>query len=50
MKPEMWNIGNTPSATVSGPAKLQIDPPMVLCISVRWLCMQPLGRPVVPLV
>ena len=43
----MWNIGTTPKATVSGPAWVHC-PATALAISVRWLCMQPLGSPVVP--
>ena len=50
MKPVMWNIGTTPRLTASGVLKPQMAEAITLCISVRWVCMQPLGRPVVPLV
>ena len=43
----MWNIGTTAMLTVSAPDQPQA-PPQVLAISVRCVCMQPLGRPVVP--
>ncbi len=43
----MWNIGTTPRLTVSGPVWLQ-RPVQALCISVRWVWMQPFGLPVVP--
>ncbi len=46
--PVMWNIGTTARLTVSAPAWPQTPPPQAFAISVRWLCMQPLGRPVVP--
>ena len=45
--PVMWNIGTTPRLTASGPLWLHW-PDTALCISVRWVCMQPLGSPVVP--
>ena len=38
----------TPSDTTSGPPWPQTPPPTVLCMSVRCVWMQPLGRPVVP--
>ena len=49
-KPVMWNIGTTAKATFSGvplPHKLLA---MALCMMVPCGCMQPLGKPVVPLV
>jgi hypothetical protein len=46
--PVMWNMGTTPRLTVSALACPHSAPPMALGISVRWLCTQPLGRPVVP--
>ncbi len=48
--PVMWNIGTTSSVTVSAVALPQYPPATALCITLAWVCMQPLGRPVVPLV
>ncbi len=50
MKPVMWNIGTTARLTDAGVLQPQMLLLITLCISVRWVCMQPLGRPVVPLV
>jgi hypothetical protein len=44
----MWNIGTTPRLTDSALAWPHRPPPTTLGMSVRWLCMQPLGSPVVP--
>ena len=41
---------SAPELVVSALAWLHRPPPTALGISVRWVCMQPLGRPVVPLV
>ncbi|MCY1225656.1 hypothetical protein D9M72_378590 [compost metagenome] len=46
--PSRWNIGATASTTDSGVAPRQITDPAAAVISVPWLCMQPLGCPVVP--
>ena len=45
--PVMWNIGTTVSDTVSAPDQPHC-PLAALAISVRCVCMQPLGSPVVP--
>ncbi|MOA14587.1 hypothetical protein D3C78_1346970 [compost metagenome] len=49
-RPVIWNIGTTPSVTSSQLELLHMPDAMALCITLRWVCMQPLGRPVVPLV
>ena len=46
--PVMWNMGTTHRLTASALACPHSAEPTTLGISVRWVCMQPLGRPVVP--
>ena len=46
--PVMWNIGTTARLVASALAWLHRPPPTTLGISVRCVCMQPLGKPVVP--
>ena len=48
--PVMWNIGTTASTTLSAEPRPQSCWRTALCIRLEWWCMQPLGRPVVPLV
>ena len=48
--PVMWNIGTTTSKTASAEPLPQRPPAIALCMIVACVCMQPLGRPVVPLV
>ena len=48
--PVMWNIGTTHKVTFSGVPLPQAPDAMALCITVPWVCMHPLGNPVVPLV
>ncbi len=49
--PVMWNIGTTASTTVSGRSPgPRAGWRTALCIRLEWWWMQPLGRPVVPLV
>ena len=48
--PVMWNIGTTASTTTSECAQPHSTPDRALCIRLEWWWMQPLGRPVVPLV
>ncbi len=48
--PVMWNMGTTHKVTFSGVLVPQKLPATALCMMVRCGCMQPLGRPVVPLV
>ena len=48
--PVMWNIGTTASTMFSGeplPHRLLAT---ALCMMLAWVCIQPLGKPVVPLV
>ena len=48
--PVMWNMGTTHSVTFSGVPLPHRPLDMALCMMVPCVCMQPLGRPVVPLV
>ena len=48
--PVMWNIGTTARVTFSALPLPQSVLATALCIRLAWVCMQPLGRPVVPLV
>ncbi len=48
--PVMWNIGTTASTIASDEPRPQSWPAQALCIRLEWWWMQPLGRPVVPLV
>ena len=48
--PVMWNMGTTPSTTASAEALLHRLPDTALCMMLEWMCTQPLGSPVVPLV
>ena len=48
--PVMWNIGTTTRPTVSAVATLHSAQATALCMIEACVCMQPLGRPVVPLV
>ena len=48
--PVMWNIGITDSTTFSDVLLPHRALATALCIRLAWVCMQPLGRPVVPLV
>ena len=48
--PVMWNMGTTSSATFSAVALPQTQLETALCMMLLCRCMQPLGRPVVPLV
>ena len=48
--PVMWNIGTTSSVTVSAVALPHTELATALCMMLLCRCMQPLGRPVVPLV
>ena len=48
--PVMWNIGTTSSTTFSAEPLPQTQLATALCMRLRWWWMQPLGRPVVPLV
>ena len=48
--PVMWNMGTTASATFSAVPLAQRPPATALCMMLACGCMQPLGRPVVPLV
>jgi hypothetical protein len=46
--PVTWNSGAVSSTTESGPIASQSAPPTAVNITVLWVCMQPLGLPVVP--
>ena len=46
--PVMWNIGTTARLIDSAEPSPQSAPDTTLCMIVRCVCMQPLGRPVVP--
>ncbi len=48
--PVMWNMGTTTSATVSAVPLPHRPEATALCMIEACVCMQPLGRPVVPLV
>ena len=48
--PVMWNMGTTSSATFSAVPLPQTQLETALCMMLLCRCMQPLGRPVVPLV
>ena len=48
--PVMWNIGTTHRVTFSAVPFPQTPEATALCMIVAWVCMQPLGKPVVPLV
>jgi hypothetical protein len=48
--PVMWNMGTTARVTFSLVLPPQTELAMALCMMERCVCMQPLGRPVVPLV
>ena len=48
--PVMWNIGTTASTTFSADPLPHRPLATALCMMLAWGCMQPLGRPVVPLV
>ena len=48
--PVMWNMGTTHSVTFSGVPLPHKPLAMALCMRVPWVCMHPLGKPVVPLV
>ena len=48
--PVMWNIGTTTSTTLSAEPLPHSPLATALCMMLAWVCMQPLGRPVVPLV
>ena len=46
--PVTWNIGSTASATEPLAAPRQWQPAVEVDSTVEWVCMQPLGLPVVP--
>ena len=48
--PVMWNMGTTHKVTFSGVPLPHTPLDMALCMMVPCVCMQPLGKPVVPLV
>jgi hypothetical protein len=48
--PVMWNMGTTTSDTFSGVPPVHRLQATALCMMLACVCMQPLGRPVVPLV
>ena len=48
--PVMWNMGTTDSTTFSKVLPVHRQLPTALCMMLAWVWMQPLGRPVVPLV
>ena len=48
--PVMWNMGMTVSVTFSLLPWPHSAEATALCMMLRCVCMQPLGRPVVPLV
>ncbi|MNT25329.1 hypothetical protein D3C72_1608430 [compost metagenome] len=48
--PVMWNIGTATRWMLCGVTLPQALRAIALCIAFAWLSMQPLGRPVVPLV
>ena len=48
--PVMWNMGTTISVTFSMLPLPHMALAMALCMMLECRCMQPLGRPVVPLV
>ena len=48
--PVMWNMGTTTRATFSAEPLPTCRGCQALCITLAWVCMQPLGKPVVPLV
>jgi hypothetical protein len=48
--PVTWNIGTTASDTFSAEPPVSSPAATAWCISVACGCMQPFGRPVVPLV
>ncbi|MNL78062.1 hypothetical protein D3C87_2043700 [compost metagenome] len=48
--PVMWNMGTTASVTLSTEPVPHSALATALCMMLLCKCMQPLGRPVVPLV
>ena len=48
--PTRWNIGTTHKVTFSGVPLPHTPEARALCMMVPCVCMQPLGKPVVPLV
>ena len=48
--PVTWNSGSTLRNTESCETRNHSTPPTAVHITLRWVCMQPLGAPVVPLV
>ena len=48
LMPVTWNIGSAVRYTASCVRPNQFTPPTEVVISVRCVCMQPFGRPVVP--
>ncbi|MDT4890085.1 hypothetical protein FQZ97_1268740 [compost metagenome] len=47
-RPVTWKNGSTARQTASCEVPNQRTPPTSVLITLRWVCMQPLGRPVVP--
>ena len=46
--PKMWHVGSTMPDTSLGCTSATAMPVTASCVSVRWVCVTPLGRAVVP--
>ena len=46
--PKMWHVGRAMPVTSFGCMSAIVMPATASCVSVRWVCVTPLGRAVVP--